>query len=118
MTNNYISCSVSVVCVCACIYLSLYLSVYCVLMFVSPFPPGAQLQVRSLVFLDQQVRLTGFSGGTETERERAGQMERWTREGEDNMGEERGEENREKEDVRSLRVQSHLQPTLLQPHPS
>lgn len=49
-------------------YLSLYLSVYCVLMLVSPFPPGAQLQVRSLVFLDQQVRLTGFSGGTGTEK--------------------------------------------------
>ena len=38
------------------------------LILVSPFPPGAQLQVRSLVFLDQQVRLTGFSGGTGTER--------------------------------------------------
>lgn len=34
------------------------------LMLVSPFPPGAQLHVRSLVFRDQQVRLTGFSGGT------------------------------------------------------
>lgn len=50
------------------IYLSLYLSVYCVLMLVSPFPPGTQLQVRSLVFLDQQVRLAGFSGGTGTEK--------------------------------------------------
>lgn len=48
-------------------YLSLYLSAYCVLMCVSPRPPGAQLQVRSLVFLDQQVRLTGFSGGTGTD---------------------------------------------------
>lgn len=45
-------------------HLSLYLSVYWVLMLVSPFPPGAQLHVRSLVFLDQQVRLTGFCGGT------------------------------------------------------
>lgn len=36
-------------------------------MCVSPLPPGAQLQVRSLVFLDQQVRLTGFSGGTGTD---------------------------------------------------
>lgn len=44
--------------------LSLYLSVYFVLMKVSPWPPGAHLQVRSLVFLDQQVRFTGFSGGT------------------------------------------------------
>lgn len=51
---------------CLCYYLSLYLRVYSVLMLVSPFPPGAQLQVRSLVFLDQQVRLTGFSGGTGT----------------------------------------------------
>lgn len=34
------------------------------LILVSPFPPGAQLQVRSLVFLDQQVRLIGFTGGT------------------------------------------------------
>lgn len=56
--------------VAACFYLSLYLSVYCVLMLVSPFPPGAQLHVRSLVFLDQQVRLTGFSGGTGTKKKR------------------------------------------------
>lgn len=61
--NNFSQCSCDV-----CPYLSLYLSVYCVLMLVSPLPPGAQLQVRSLVFLDQQVRLTGFSGGTGTKR--------------------------------------------------
>ncbi len=78
--------------VCVCIYLSLYLSVYCVLMLVSPFPPGAQLQVRSLVFLDQQVRLTGFSGGTETERGTDGKM--WRKGDESGMrdkGEEKGE---------------------------
>lgn len=66
---------VAVWCMCVYIYLSLYLSVYCVLMLVSPFPPGTQLQVRSLVFLDQQVRLTGFSGGTGTEKGTDGQME-------------------------------------------
>lgn len=47
-------------------YLSLYFRVYWVLMKVSPWPPGAHLHVRSLVFLDQHVRLPGFSGGTET----------------------------------------------------
>lgn len=31
---------------------------------VSPSVPGAHLQVRSFMFLDQQVMLTGFSGGT------------------------------------------------------
>lgn len=56
------------------------------LMCISPLPPGAQLQVRSLVFLDQQVRLTGFSGGTGTdgkerrEEERTGEEEKESKE--------------------------------------
>lgn len=96
-------------CVRACrpTYLSLYLSMYWVLMLVSPFPPGAQLQVRSLVFLDQQVRLTGLSGGTGVKRE----------EGE--MGEEGGEERREQETETGgrerkweEREQSYFQPLL------
>lgn len=66
------------------------------LMFVSPFPPGAQLQVRSLVFLDQQVRLTGFSGGTGTEGGSNGKKEGKKREDEEEMGKETGEENRER----------------------
>lgn len=45
-------------------HLNLYLRVYLVLMKVSPRPPGVHLQLRSFVFRDQQVRLTGFSGGT------------------------------------------------------
>lgn len=36
---------------------------YLVLMNVSPWLPGLHLQLRSLVFRDQHVRLTGFSGG-------------------------------------------------------
>lgn len=66
------------------------------LMCVSPLPPGAQLQVRSLVFLDQHVRLTGFSGGTGTDgKER--------REEEERTGEEKKE--REGENVASVREQ-------------
>ncbi|KAG7225897.1 hypothetical protein INR49_014325 [Caranx melampygus] len=37
---------------------------------------SSPLQVRSLVFLDQQVRLTGFSGGTGTKRERDREREK------------------------------------------
>lgn len=86
------------------------------LMLVSPFPPGAQLQVRSLVFLDQQVRLTGFSGGTGTERgetrkhgEKEGrrrQSERhgWRERGVKRREGEGGERRRWREDVESLRV--------------
>lgn len=64
-------------------------------MCVSPLPPGAQLQVRSLVFLDQQVRLTGFSGGTGTD----GKEER----GEGRTGEEKEESGGE--NVASVREQ-------------
>lgn len=35
---------------------------------VSPSVPGAHVQVRSFMFLDQQVMLTGFSGGTGKEK--------------------------------------------------
>jgi len=100
------------VCVCVCEYLSLYLSVYWVLMLVSPLPPGAQLQVRSLVFLDQQVRFTGFSGGTE--RGTGGEKERKR---------ERGEENRhgrqKRAETKKMEVTSspHRSPFLLSvPH--
>lgn len=79
-------------------YLSLYLRAYWVLMCVSPLPPGAQLQVRSLVFLDQQVRLTGFSGGTGTDgKERREEEEERT-------------EKRVKEKMWLQRGNSYLQP--------
>ena len=45
-------------------HLSLYLRMYWVGMKVSPSPPGLHWQLRSLVLRDQQVRLTGFWGGT------------------------------------------------------
>lgn len=32
---------------------------------VSPWAPGVQRHVRSFIFLDQQLMLKGFSGGTE-----------------------------------------------------
>lgn len=74
-----------------CAYLSLYLSLYCVLILVSPFPPGAQLQVRSLVFLDQQVRLTGFTGGTGRQWGEDGQSRTKTEGGGNLWREKRGE---------------------------
>lgn len=70
------------------------------LMWVSPLPPGAQLQVRSLVFLDQQVRLTGFSGGTGMDGKEEGR--------EDN-GPVKREETMEGENVGSSREQRVLQ---------
>lgn len=57
------------------------------LMCVSPRPPGAQLQVRSLVFLDQQVRLTGFSGGTGTDGKERREEERTGEEKKESGGE-------------------------------
>lgn len=45
-------------------YFSLYLRMYLVLINVSSWLPGLHLQLRSLVFRDQHVMLTGFSGGT------------------------------------------------------
>lgn len=72
------------------------------LMCVSPPPPGAQLQVRSLVFLDQQVRLTGFSGGT------------WM-DGKERRKEERpGEEKKESEGENVASVREQLPAASLQ----
>lgn len=97
-----------------CTYLSLYLSLYWVLMFVSPLPPGAQLQVRSLVFLDQQVRLTGFSGGTGTEKVAGG----WA---DGVMGRKWSEVWVEKREYSRKKVEGKCRvsegPTLLQPLP-
>ena len=64
MRARLYTCVGQVTCALRSLYLSLYLRVYLVRMNVSPCPPGAQRHVRSLVFLDQQVRLTGLSGAT------------------------------------------------------
>lgn len=45
-------------------HLSLYFSVYLVPIWVSPRPPDFHLQVKSFALWDQQVKFTGFSGGT------------------------------------------------------
>lgn len=46
-------------------HLNLYLRVYLVWMWVSPAPPGLHLQLKSFVFRDQHVKLSGFFGGTD-----------------------------------------------------
>lgn len=48
------------ICLCYRSHLSLYFSVYLVLIKPSPGPPGLHLQVRSLVLRDQQVKFTGL----------------------------------------------------------